>query len=397
MSIHFLSADAVRTQLSAKNLNELTILRDTLPLFNHVRHFEIDDALLKHADHFKSFKDVIVLGTGGSSLGGKSLCEFASNSAPNMHFCDNIDPKTFKKLFLTINPETTGVIVISKSGSTAETLMQFMVCLDHWKNHSLTVATHFIAITEPTNNTLGKLAAEHNIPCLAHATNIGGRFAVFTNVGILPALVAGVDVDKFLKGAKSCIHKLDDNIPSNPATLGALAQFDLNKPISVLMPYIDQLNTFALWYRQLWAESLGKHGKGSTPIAALGTVDQHSQLQLFLDGPKDKFFTVITTSYDKQDDFTVQYTSDGLSLYQGHTMGELMKAEQQATIDTLKNNGCPVRHIYLDIVDEYALGYLMMHYVIETLAMASILEVNAFDQPAVEEGKILTRQYLAAA
>ena len=399
MSIHFLSASSTTMQLSQKSFNEINILRDTLPPFNHIRHFKIDEQLSKHAERFREFADVIILGTGGSSLGGKSLCEFACNTAPNMHFCDNIDPKTFKKLFGKINPSTTGVIVISKSGTTAETLMQLMVCLDHWKNRDLIIQNHFIAITEPTNNILGKLAEDHNIPCLPHATDIGGRFAVFTNVGILPALVSGVNVEKFLKGAKSCLHKLDDNIPSNPAVEGALIQHELlndNKTVSVLMPYIDQLNTFALWYRQLWAESLGKDGKGTTPIAALGTVDQHSQLQLFLDGPKDKFFTVITTSYDKNDDFKVNYNIAGLELYQNHTMGELMEAEQQATIDTLKNNDCPVRHIHLDTVDEYALGYMMMHYVIETLAMASILGVNAFDQPAVEEGKILTRQYLAA-
>ncbi|MBX3456764.1 MAG: hypothetical protein KF820_00175 [Candidatus Paracaedibacteraceae bacterium] len=399
MSIQFFSSLSNTAKLTAKKLNDINVLRDTLPLFNHVRHFKIDEQLLTYSKKLKSFKDIIVLGTGGSSLGGKSLCEFAASSAPTMHFCDNIDPKTFKKLFAKITPKTTGVIVISKSGSTAETLMQFMVCLDHWEKNNLEVANHFIAITEPTNNMLGQLAKKYHILCLDHATDIGGRFAVFTNVGILPALVSGVNVDKFIKGAKSCLHKLDDNIPSNPAVEGALIQYELlnnNKTVSVLMPYIDQLNTFALWYRQLWAESLGKDGKGTTPIAALGTVDQHSQLQLFLDGPKDKFFTVITTSYDTSDDFKVNHDIAGLELYQNHTMGELMEAEQQATIDTLKNNNCPVRHIHLDIVDEYALGYMMMHYVIETLAMASILGVNAFDQPAVEEGKVLTRQYLAA-
>ncbi|MBX3487444.1 MAG: hypothetical protein KF798_06050 [Candidatus Paracaedibacteraceae bacterium] len=399
MSIHFVSSSILTKKLTAKSLNEISVLRDTLPLFNHVRQFDIDESLTTIVSKFKSFSDIIILGTGGSSLGGKSLCEFAADSAPTTHFCDNIDPKTFKKLFKTINPATTGVIVISKSGSTAETLMQFMVCLDHWKSHQLNVSNHFVAITEPINNTLGQLAADHSIQCLDHATDIGGRFAVFTVVGILPALIAGVDVNKFLKGAKSCLHKLDGDISSNPAVQGALIQQNLlsqGKTISVLMPYIDQLNTFALWYRQLWAESLGKNGKGTTPVAALGTVDQHSQLQLFLDGAKDKFFTVITASYDKNDDFTVNYDAAGLSLYQGHTMGDLMEAEQRATIDTLKNNACPVRHIHLDVVDEYALGYLMMHYVIETLTMASILDVDAFNQPAVEEGKILTRQYLAA-
>ncbi len=400
MALQINSSFKSTSEISQKSLTDLTVLRDTLPLFNHVRHFELGDQVSEISYQFRKFTDVLILGTGGSSLGGKSLCELATGAAPTLHFCDNIDPKTFRNLFQKISPKTSGVIVISKSGSTSETLMQFMVCLDYWKSHNISPQDHFIAITEPTQNTLRELAAAHQIRSLDHATDIGGRFAVFTTVGILPALISGFDSNAFMRGAKSCIHKLDDNIPSNPAVQGATLQYDLltsGKTISVLMPYIDSLNTFALWYRQLWAESLGKHGKGTTPIAALGTVDQHSQLQLFLDGPKDKFFTIITTEYSKEDDFTVNYSSTDLSLYQGRTMGQLMEAEQQATIDTLKNNNCPVRHIHIETVDEYALGYLMMHYVIETLAMASILDVNAFDQPAVEEGKILTRQYLAAA
>ena len=170
------------------------------------------------------------------------------------------------------------------------------------------------------------------------------------------------------------------------------------------MPYIDRLNTFSLWFRQLWAESLGKKDKsdkpqGITPIQALGTVDQHSQLQLYLDGPRDKLFTIITLDH-KDDSFKVQLPPVGHSavdLFQGKTMGNLMVAEQKATIDTLRRHNCPTRVIELKTLDAKTLGGLMMHYMLETLAMAHLLNVNPFDQPAVEEGKILTHQYLVKA
>jgi glucose-6-phosphate isomerase len=386
---------------SLKLRSDLTTLKETLPLFKMVRTDQDIAVLEEVAQNFKRFKNVIVLGTGGSSLGGRALCDLADTSEPTLHFYDNIDPHTFKRLFKKIDLKTTGVIVISKSGSTAETLMQKMVCLQQWAAQSLPIKDHFLVITEPTENAMRTLAQSYDIQILDHPTDIGGRFAVFTLVGLLPAMIAGLNVYQFRAGALDCLRSLDSSLMEHPALQGALHQQALlsqGKTISVLMPYIDRLNTFALWYRQLWAESLGKNGKGTTPIAALGTVDQHSQLQLFLDGPKDKFFTIVTTNHvDPEFTITTPLDHSNISLFDQKTMGQLMVAEQQATIDTLKNNGCPLRHIHLDEVTEYTVGYMMMHYVLETLAMSSLLTVNAFDQPAVEEGKILTRQYLKAA
>ncbi len=386
---------------SLKLRGDLTALKDALPLFKLVRQDQ-DIAILEEiAQRFKCFKDVIVLGTGGSSLGGRALCDLADGPETILHFYDNIDPHTFKRLFKKIDLKTTGVIVISKSGSTAETLMQKMVCLQQWQAQSLPIKDHFLVITEPTENAMRVLAQSYDIPTLNHPTDIGGRFAVFTLVGLLPAVIAGLNVFQFRKGALDCLTALDNSLIDHPAVQGAFHQQALlnqGKTISVLMPYVDRLNTFALWYRQLWAESLGKNGQGTTPIAALGTVDQHSQLQLFLDGPKDKFFTVLTTNHnDPEFTITTPLDHSNISLFNQKTMGQLMIAEQQATMDTLKNNGCPLRHIHLDEVNEYTMGHIMMHYVLETLAMSSLLDVNAFDQPAVEEGKILTRQYLKAA
>ena len=166
---------------------------------------------------------------------------------------------------------------------------------------------------------------------------------------------------------------------------------------TVLMPYCDRLDAFALWYRQLWAESLGKDGAGTTPIRALGPVDQHSQLQLYLDGPRDKMFTLVTLDCAGDgpridaalaDDPALQYLG-------GRTMGDLLDAEQRATAESLARRGRPARRFHLDRLDETTLGALLMHFMLETIIAADLLGVDAFDQPAVEQGKVLAREYLA--
>lgn len=333
------------------------------------------------------FDDVLILGTGGSSLGGQALYALSRQQKPRLHFIDNIDPTTFETLFQRINPQTTGVVAISKSGSTVETLMQVLVCLKR--------LTHFLVITEPTANPLRTLAGQQKWPCLDHPTVVGGRYSCFSVVGLISALLAGLDVVAFRRGAKSVLHHHLENL-TPAALLGAQTAFRLKqqgKTLSVMMPYSDQLRLLSSWYCQLWAESLGKGRQGTTPISALGTVDQHSQLQLYLDGPKDKFFTLIGAQWKGQGD---RIDSTLIPEFTGKTMGDLFYAEQMATYETLMRNQCPVRLITVDKIDEATLGELMMHFMIETIFMSYLEGVNAFDQPAVEEGKRLAREYLAA-
>lgn len=375
----------------------------TLPLFQHVQDFVVTAEIQAQVNRFQSFENVIVLGTGGSSLGGQSLYSLSDKPATALHFHDNIDPHTFTKLFQELDPKTTGVVAISKSGNTSETLMQLLVCLNHWQKSGCSASDHFLIITEDNNanNAIIEIAEAQQISILFQPSTIGGRFAVFTVVGLFPALVAGLDVNLFMSGARHLLAEL--RTATAPLTVkaieGAYLQYLLNQlgySQSVMMPYIDRLGVFALWYRQLWAESLGKGGKGTTPIRALGTVDQHSQLQLYLDGPKDKFFTLICQDHTA-DHFAINeicYQHPALGLFQGKSMGQLLMAEQQATIATLQTNNCPTRILTLTDLDLRDLGGLMMHYVLETMAMAYLLKVNPFDQPAVEEIKIKTRVYL---
>lgn len=344
------------------------------------------------ATQFKNFEDIIILGTGGSSLGGKTFYALAAEKAPRLHFIDNIDPHTFEKLFQKINLKKTGVLAISKSGSTVETLFQLLVCIQHFEQENL--QNHFMVITEPTPNPLKKIAEDHHLTCLDHPTNVGGRYSCFSVVGLLPAILAGLNPHAFREGAQAVLQQhLKEEFP--PALEGAAMAVYLEKhhqkTLSVMMPYADQLDSLALWYCQLWAESLGKEGKGITPIKALGTVDQHSQLQLYLDGPKDKFFTLLAPQWKGRGEVI---HSSLVPEFKGKTMGDLFAAEQRATYETLVRHKCPTRLITLNTLDEYSLGALMMHFMIETILTSYLIDVNAFDQPAVEEGKRLAREYL---
>lgn len=344
---------------------------------------------------FQKFEDVVVFGTGGSSLGAQTICALEgryNSKGPWMHFLDNVDPHTFDHFFASVEPESCGYIIVSKSGSTAETLCQALILLAKLDDKAR--KDNVIIITEDSNNPLACLAREYGIKILSHDPRIGGRYSVFSLVGLLPAMIAGFDAKLLRNGACSA---LSDFVDRNDIVESAALIVDLAETqgisCTVTMPYMDRLRPFSSWFRQLWAESLGKDGKGLTPITAVGAVDQHSQLQLYLDGPKDKFFTVIVKKYDCEGEKIPNF--ELTPYFSGKTMGDLIAAEQRATIETLINHKCPTRVLEVSHVNEESLGYLMMKSILETLLIAKMLNIDAFSQPAVEEGKILTKQYLS--
>jgi glucose-6-phosphate isomerase len=358
--------------------------------------------------------DIVVLGTGGSSLGGQALAQLAGygvsgvdalRGPPRLHFMDNLDPVSFAALLERLQLRSARFIAISKSGGTGETLMQAIAVLAALKQASLKAADHVFGISEPAKagktNGLRDLLGAEGVAFLDHDTGVGGRFSVLTNVGLLPAACLGLDIGAVRKGAGVALGAVLAGTPAVevPAALGAalsVAQADNGKPVSVLMAYADRLEKFSRWYVQLWAESLGKDGKGTTPIAALGPVDQHSQLQLFIAGPRDKLFTVVTTDTagagPKMDaDLAARAGEPGFA---GKSIGDLVAAQGRATAETLAKNGCPVRTIHAPRLNETALGELLMQFMLETIIAAQLLGVDAFDQPAVEEGKVLAKRYL---
>ncbi len=366
------------------------------------------EALGPVAEDFRArFDDVVVLGTGGSSLGGRTLCALndtgfgRAEGAPRIHFMDNIDPHTFDAALAALDLARTGFLVISKSGSTAETLTQFLVCVNAVGADQ--AGDRFTAITEPGDNVLRRLAERFGMRVLDHDPGIGGRYSALSLVGLLPAMIAGLDAVRVREGASAVLDVLlrakdpDESEPAVGAAIAVALMRENRIGATVMMPYVDRLADFGLWVRQLWAESLGKKGLGTTPIRAQGTVDQHSQLQLYLDGPRDKMFTVIMLGTRGAGGRIEPGLADdeALGYLSGKTMGDLMEAEQAATARTLIDNGRPTRIFRLTSLDERVMGGLMMHFMLETIIAAHLMDVDPFDQPAVEQGKVLAREYLA--
>jgi len=371
-----------------KNIPSLNILSDENLL----------EETKKISHQFREKKEkIIIFGTGGSNLGARALNNIILNNNISLEFYDNIDPINFEKNFQDINFDTTGFLVISKSGTTPETLSQFS-CI-YQKSIELSKVKEFcsntLIITEFKESPLYRIAKDNNCLLLEHHKDIGGRYSIFSNVGIVPAIISGLNINELFNGASEVIYNINKY---KPYDLGRyLTQKEnLKFTNNVLMTYSDSLYFFGKWYLQLWAESIGKKNKGITAIHSVGTTDQHSQLQLYLDGPKDKYFTFITTDHSnkgmKINNEIFKNTS--INYFQDKTMGDLMQAEQLATIETFKLNNFSFREIYIPKIDEKNLGKLISFSIIETIASCIYLDVDPFDQPAVEQGKKLTKTYL---
>ncbi len=360
---------------------------------------DLDAAREVAAKLLENTSEVAVLGIGGSSLGGQALkaaLEVHGRAGPRVSFHDNPDPFSWAEHLAKFDLKTTRFVVISKSGGTAETLMQAITAADaiDKAGGGKYLKHHFAAITEPGDGVLRKFANDLGSPVLDHPKNVGGRYSVLTVCGMLPAILMGIDASALRRGAGETLAE-----PTSAAE-GAALHFALAKAgrldQTVLWAYADRLNTFHAWWRQLWAESLGKDGKGSTPVGALGPVDQHSQLQLFRDGPGKSLYTLLSTDTKGKGLVVPRERAHalGLDYLADKAMGDLVAAEERATGETLSRNGRPVRRIHLPIIDARSIGALMMHFMLETIVMGRLMGVDPFDQPGVEEGKVLARQYL---
>ena len=338
---------------------------------------------------------IALIGIGGASLGGQAVSALADQSDANatpLAFLDNPDSARLEAALA--GAADSGFITISKSGATAETLAQTLLALDR------APPRNFLFITGRGDNPLRRIAAELGIAVLDHDPGLGGRFSVFSAVGVLPALLAGLDAGALRSGASETLAAaLGAAEPADaPPAVGAALALAMAQRLStaVFMPYDDRLLALAHWQRQLWAESLGKDGQGATPVVARGAVDQHSQLQLYLDGPCDKMFTLITTGTPSDGPrITAEIAGTaGADYLAGRSLGDLMAAEARATRDALGEAGRPAREIHLPHLDEAAMGALMMHFMLETVIIALCLNIDPFNQPSVERGKQLARGYL---
>lgn len=364
------------------------------------------------------YQHVVVLGIGGSSLGTICLrdalghlfdADRAERKYPRLHVMDNVDPSMILELEDVIDYAQTLFIVVSKSGTTPEVLSQFMYFKNRLKKEKLPVASHMVFVTDPEKGLLRDVAEREGVRTFAIPPNVGGRFSVLTPVGLLPAALVGINIKKLMRGAKTMRDSFlttayTRNLPFQLATIQYLLEEEKGKSINVLMPYSQKLFRFADWYRQLLAESIGKardlNGNivhtGITPVNALGATDQHSQSQLYNEGPNDKFIiflavdtlakTVKIPSLYKKDDRT--------AFLQGVTFNELIATEHRATADSYTENDRPNITVRINKVDEVALGELFMLFEGATAFLGEYYTINAFDQPGVERAKVLTKEYL---
>ncbi len=353
---------------------------------------------LKELDYF------LLLGIGGSALGPKCILEALSpfhnlraDKGPKVFIYENVDPSTLQSIIACLDIKRTGVNVISKSGGTSETMASFMI-LHEMMEKALggEARNRFVLTTDPEKGDLRKLAAE-GMGSLAIPPGVGGRYSVLSPVGLLMAEVIGVDSRELLAGAKEAHGKcMAGEFWENPAIVAAtlfyVMQRDEGRKIDVLIPYADRLKSFSEWFCQLWSESLGKQGRGLTPYPSVGTTDQHSQVQLWMEGPEDKIITFLRVE-DYGADFIIPDVFsryEGMSFLRGQSLAGLIKAEEEATELALAKAGRPNMSITIPGIDAYHLGQLFYFFELVTVLTGHFLDVNPFDQPSVEEGKKLT-------
>jgi len=387
------------------------------------RNLPFDSENLEHvkelAAEFKAnCENLVVLGIGGSALGNIALqsalnpfmynLDDKNRLSPRLFVLDNIDPPQFASFLNWIEDrlEATVFNVISKSGRTAETASQFLtirkMLLDKLGPKAL--KKHLVATTDSEKGTLRNIAEQDRLRCLEVPSGVGGRFSVLSHVGLFSAYMCGIDVDALLAGARDMDSRvIGKDFYSNPAaTLAAVNYHFYNhgKRMSVMMPYSHALKDLADWYRQLWAESLGKEKDlkgtkvniGPTPVKALGTTDQHSQVQLYREGPNDKLFTFLQVNNFEQDPDIgpAPKSAPELSYLSGKNMSSLFNSEKKATEYALLLGSRPCLNIIFERVEPYSVGQFIYLYQVTTSLIAGLFGINAYDQPAVELGKEAT-------
>ena len=378
--------------LEAGNKLRQQIKNSEILALNIVQQKKDINEFKKLAKLAEGYKKIIILGVGGSSLGGKTLCSLKFQE--KVEFIESIDPITINNQIKKIDFRNSFFIVISKSGETIETICQTLIIIDEFKKQKIkNFAEQFIFVTESSKNSIGKIATKINAKIANHPTQIGGRYSCFSIVGLLPAILVGVDITKVRDGAKEVLENFlnDDEIINYCAV--QLKLYEDGFINNVVMPYVDDFKNFTDWYRQLWAESLGKNSFGSTPINSMGTVDQHSQLQLYLEGNRDKFFNFIIAKNHKND-FKIKDLAGCETLFGGKTLSKILEVEHQTTIEVLNQKKLPIRIFEIDNVDEKIIAGLMMQMFLETIIVAYAQGINPFDQPAVELRKDLAKKIL---
>jgi glucose-6-phosphate isomerase len=370
---------------------------------------------------------VVVLGIGGSALGTialqTALLPFHYNELdaagrggrPRLYVLDNVDPEQTRALLDHVPLDRTLFNVISKSGTTGETMAGYLIARERVETElgAGRLSEHFVFTTEPSAGALRAMGETMGVPLFDIPPEVGGRFSVLSPVGLLPAALSGMNIQGLLEGARMMDEWIleEQDVLGNPAYLFAAVQYLedtlFHRDISVMMPYSARLRDVADWYRQLWAESLGKavNRAGSTvnvgplPVKSLGVTDQHSQLQLYAEGPDDKIICFLRVlGFEK--DLLVPGTrreEAALSHLSGHSLSELLNAEQEATAWALSKQGRPSLTISMPVVDAFQIGGVVFLLEMATAVMGELYDIDAFDQPGVELSKQATNALMGRA
>lgn len=363
------------------------------------------------------FDNILILGIGGSALGGIAVCEALlkpywnfltpeqRNNFPRIFFLDNIDPDQMSGLLDVLDLKKTLVNVITKSGSTAETMSQFMVLKDRlYQELGDDYRKNIVATTDKQTGILRQLSDQEGYKTFVVPDDVGGRFSVFSAVGLLPFALVGLDIDEIIQGVKDMdlvLKNIDinHNIAAQNALIHYLMDTKKGKNLSVMMPYSSKLKYVSDWYVQLWAESLGKEfdkngnkvNVGPTPIKALGATDQHSQIQLYNEGPNDKVINFIRVrDFDTTLEIPNIFEYTGIGYLGGKTVNDLLNAEADSTKVTLTDYNRPNVTITLPKVDGYHVAQLLYMLEVQTAIAGELYNINAFDQPGVEQAKNYT-------
>ena len=371
---------------------------------------QIDKVLATSKTLREKFKNLVVVGIGGSSLGTEALyttfrekySHDFDNEKNRLYFIDNYDSRVVEYLINNINIDDTVFVVISKSGGTLETMAPFFYLKEFiLKNHDLDyLRERLVFITDASRGQLNILNRELNVTKFIIPDNVGGRFSIFSPVGILAASFAGIDVLEINRGVKEATNDFfNKEFEENDAVKYALIQaiYDMERDFAsmVTLFYNDRFIKFSEWFRQLWGESLGKPSKdgkrhfGTTPIAFRGSTDQHSQLQQFIAGKNDKIYTVLSYKEDGKHRFK-KPELEKFSYIEGYGFNDLLQAAKIGTVKSLIQEKRPVIEIEISEFTEYELGYLYQFFMIVTAFTGYIFDINPFDQPGVEQGKVYT-------
>lgn len=353
----------------------------------------------------KNFETLLVIGIGGSDLGARAICEAlapgfsqkkrAKGGPMRLVFLGNTDPEEVAARLAGINLKKAIINVVSKSGGTAEILANFFLARQLLERAcgKGKAAERIVATTDPGSGLLRKMADEAGWATMPIPKNVGGRFSALTAVGLFPAACAGINIKELVAGSRKVLLEEKNGKGQTPAAVFAALQHFAYKNgmnISVLMPYSAMLWSLAFWYRQLWAESLGKKKtSGPTPVAALGAIDQHSQLQLYAEGPEDKTITFIEVGRFRKNFQVPTYLKDrtGALSVQGCSFEEIIHAERSATASALAGASRPNGTIFIPGIKEDSLGALLQFFMLAAAYAGSMFEVDAFNQPGVESMK----------